>query len=76
MWVKIIIITLLIAVLVSLMTSMTFLIRDDSSQRRTLTALKIRVALSITLLAFLMLSWHQGWIEPHSIMPMNSSGTR
>ena len=69
MLVKIIIVILLLAILASLMTSMSFLIRDESSRRRTLTALKIRIALSITLLLFVLLSWHMGWIEPHGLIP-------
>jgi hypothetical protein len=67
--VKIVIVVLLLAILASLMTSMSFLIRDDSGRRRTLTALKLRVALSITLLLFVLLSWHMGWIEPHGLVP-------
>lgn len=69
MLVKIVIVVLLLAILASLMTSMSFLIRDESSRRRTLSALKIRVVLSITLLLFVLLSWHMGWIEPHAAIP-------
>ena len=43
--------------------------KDDSSQRRTLTALKIRVGLSITLLIFLALAFANGWLKPHGIQP-------
>jgi hypothetical protein len=64
--VKIVIVVLLLAILASLMTSMSFLIRDESSR---LTALKLRVALSITLMLFVLLSWHMGWIEPHGLIP-------
>jgi hypothetical protein len=64
-----IVIVVLLAILASLMTSMSFLIRDESSRRRTLTALKLRVALSITLMLFVLLSWHMGWIEPHGLIP-------
>jgi hypothetical protein len=67
--VKIVIVVLLLAILASLMTSMSFLIRDESSRRRTLTSLKLRVALSITLMLFVLLSWHMGWIEPHGLIP-------
>lgn len=68
MLVKLIIVGLLLAILASLFTSMSFLIRDDSQRRRTLTALKIRVALSITLVLFVLLSWHMGWITPNSLI--------
>ncbi|NKF22211.1 DUF2909 domain-containing protein [Solimonas marina] len=69
MFAKVIIIVLLIAVVATLLTSVVFLVRDPSSKRRTLTALKIRVALSITLLAFVILSYLMGWIHPHGVIP-------
>ncbi len=69
MLVKTIIIVLLIAVVASLMTSMVFLVRDPSSRRRTLTGLKIRITLSVTLLLFVVLSYFMGWIHPHDVVP-------
>lgn len=68
MYAKVIIVVLLLAILASLMTSMVFLVRDRSDRKRTLTGLKIRIALSITLILFVLLSWHQGWIAPHAMM--------
>ncbi|WP_091534800.1 DUF2909 domain-containing protein [Fontimonas thermophila] len=68
MLVKAIIIGLLLAIVTSLLTSMVFLVRDRSDQRRTLTGLKIRVALSITLLVFVVLAWREGWIQPHGLV--------
>lgn len=65
MLVKIIIILLLLAVLVTLFTSATFLVKDGSDKRRVLTSLKIRVALSATLILFVLLSYFMGWIQPH-----------
>ncbi len=65
---KVVIVVLLLAILASLMTSMVFLVRDRSDRKRTLTGLKVRVALSITLILFVLLSWHQGWIQPHGMM--------
>lgn len=72
---KFVIIGLLLAIVGSLMTSMVFLVRDRSDRRRTLTGLKIRVALSITLLAFVLLSWQQGWIQPHGLIPPTPAAT-
>jgi len=69
MLVKIVIIVLLLAILGALMTSMLFLVRDGSERKRTLTGLKVRVALSVTLSLFLLLSYHEGWIRPHGIYP-------
>jgi hypothetical protein len=61
---KIIVFILLAAVLVSLFSGLFFLVRDkdkpDSS--RMLRSLKIRVALSIALILFLVLSYQLGWI--------------
>ena len=69
MLVKTVIVLLLIAVVASLMTSMVFLVRDPSSRRRTLTGLKVRIALSVTLLIFVIVSYLMGWIHPHGLVP-------
>jgi hypothetical protein len=65
-WVKIVVVILLLAILASLLAGGSFLIKDDSTGRRMLTSLKLRVALSITLAAFLLLSYRMGWLQPHS----------
>lgn len=69
MFAKVIIVVLLVAILVALFTSMVFLVKDPSSRKRTLIGLKIRIALSITLLVFVLLSYYMGWIQPHGIVP-------
>jgi len=66
---KVIIVVLLLAILATLMTSMVFLVRDDSSRRRTLTGLKIRIGLSLLLFGFVILSYYEGWIQPHGVTP-------
>jgi hypothetical protein len=66
---KIILVALLLAIVVSLFSGLFFLIKDDSRERRLLTALKIRVGLSIALLVFLALAFSQGWLEPHGVQP-------
>lgn len=69
MLVKIVIIGLLLAIIAALMSSMLFLVRDDSGRKRTLTGLKIRVALSVTLIVFVLISYHFGWLRPHGVLP-------
>lgn len=69
MLVKIIIVVLLLAIVGTLMTSMVFLVKDKSESKRTLTGLKIRVALSITLVLFVLLSYYMGWLRPHPVVP-------
>lgn len=66
---KIVVIILLLAVVGTLMTSMVFLVRDSSDKRRTLTGLKIRVALSVTLILFVLLAYFMGWMQPHPALP-------
>ena len=62
---KFIVIALLLAVLAALFSSVFFLVKDDSSNRRTLTLLKVRIAVSLTLLGFVILAYLMGWIQPH-----------
>jgi hypothetical protein len=64
---KIVIVALLLAIVASLFSGLFFLMKDDSSKRRTLTALKVRVGLSIALLVFLALAFTQGWLQPHGV---------
>ncbi|HEY0973612.1 MAG TPA: DUF2909 domain-containing protein [Solimonas sp.] len=66
---KFVVVGLLLAVVATLLTSMVFLVRDPSNRKRTLTSLKIRVALSVSLILFVLLAWQQGWIQPHSALP-------
>lgn len=67
---KIVVIVLLLSIMATLFTSMFFLVKDPSQKKRTLTALKIRVALSVTLMLFVLLSYFMGWIQPHGLMPI------
>ncbi|TGN39428.1 twin transmembrane helix small protein [Marinobacter confluentis] len=57
---KILIVVLLLAVLVSLFSGLFFLIRDGGKTNRVLNSLALRVALSVALLAVIMLSLWQG----------------
>jgi len=66
---KLIIVALLLAIVVSLFSGLAFLLRDSSQSRRTVWALTVRVGLSITLVLFLLLSLHMGWIKPHGLAP-------
>lgn len=64
---KIILLTLLAAIVTSLFSGLFFLMKDGSDKRRTLTALKVRVGLSIVLLIFLALAFTNGWLQPHGL---------
>ena len=61
---KIIVIILLLGIVLSLGSGLFFLTRDNQGSPRLLNALRIRVALSITLVAFLLTAYFAGWIAP------------
>lgn len=63
---KLIVLLLLAAVVISLGSGLFFLVkdRDKPNSPRLLTALKIRVALSIVLILFLVVSYKLGFITP------------
>jgi len=62
--VKYVVYLLLAAILLSLFSGLFFLSRDDADSTKVLRALKIRVALSVALVLFLLLSYAAGWIGP------------
>ena len=63
---KLVVILILFAIVLSLGSGLWFLAKDDRGSTRVLTALKIRVALSAVLIAFLLVGYFQGWILPNS----------
>jgi hypothetical protein len=65
--VKIIVIAGLIAVIASLFSALYFLYRDRGRGERMVKALAIRVALSATLIIFLVVAYKMGWIAPTGI---------
>jgi len=61
---KLILLLVLAAVIVSLGASLIFLVRDAQGSARMLTALKVRLALSALLIGLLIVSWYAGWLAP------------
>jgi hypothetical protein len=53
-----------VGILSSLGFALVFLLRDKGTTNRTVNALTVRVALSVTLLVIIWFSWWMGWIEP------------
>jgi hypothetical protein len=62
---KVIVLILLAAVVVSLFSGLFFLVRDKDApdSTRMLTSLKIRVVLSVCLVGFLVAAYLLGWIS-------------
>ena len=65
--VKIIIIAFLLAIVAALFSGLFFLLKDPSTSRRTVRALKLRVGLSISFAVFLVFCYFMGWIHPHGV---------
>ncbi len=61
---KIIVVAALIAVIVSLFSALYYLYRDRGQGTRMVRMLAIRVALSASLVAFLVFAYWMGWIAP------------
>ena len=57
---KIVVVVLMLAVLVSLFSGLFFLIKDGGKTNRVLNSLALRVALSVALLAVILISLWQG----------------
>jgi hypothetical protein len=62
-----VILAFIVAILVALGSGMVFLVRDQGSRRRTVTALSLRIGLSIALILFLVIGYRMGWIHPHGL---------
>ena len=59
---KLVVIILLAAIVISLGSGLFYLTRDDADSRKVLKALKIRVALSAALILFLVASYYLGYL--------------
>ncbi|MEL0101888.1 MAG: twin transmembrane helix small protein [Gammaproteobacteria bacterium] len=64
---KIIFIFLFLLIIISLFSSLFFLIKDKSDKKRVVNALKVRVGLSVILFVILIIMYMNGYIQPHGI---------
>lgn len=71
---KILVFLVLIAILISLGSGMTFLIKDEGKGERVLNSLKVRISLSVLLFALLVVGMKYGLIRPHELngQPINN----
>ena len=65
--VKVLVIVLLLAVIVSLFSGLFFLVKDDGTQRRTVKALTWRISLSIVAILIIIIAGFAG------LIPMNNT---
>ncbi len=59
---KILVVVLLLLVLASLFSALFFMYRDKSNSRRMVTALTLRIVLSVAIFLILIGSYYFGWI--------------
>ena len=64
---KIFVVAVLLAIIVALFSALVFLYRDRGRGKRVVWLLTVRVALSVSLVAFLIFSYYMGWIGPGGI---------
>lgn len=70
MWVKVIALLLLAAAVVSLFHALTSMMKNESAEGKTVRALAWRVAFSVLVFLFLLLSMYMGWVTPHGVNPV------
>lgn len=64
---KMIIIIGMVCILIALMSSLFFLVRDEGKTKRSVKALSWRIGLSLSLFLFLLLAYYLKWITPHAL---------
>ncbi|MFW2403329.1 MAG: twin transmembrane helix small protein [Gammaproteobacteria bacterium] len=67
--IKILILIVFVAILVSLGTGFFAMMGDKGKSKRMVNALTVRVALSVMLFVLLYVAWYTGQIQPHGILP-------
>ena len=67
MLVKVLIVAVLFAIVLSLGSGLFHLVKDDKSSKKMVNALTVRVVLSVTLFILLFIAWQQGLITPHHV---------
>ena len=73
-WVKLIVIVLLIAAVVSLARALMSLVRNEGKSGKTMRALAWRVGFSVMVFVFILVSMLMGWIQPHDVTPPPREG--
>lgn len=66
MWIKVAIVVLLIAAIISLFSGLVFMLRDQGKRERTANALLLRVSLCAIIIALVIYGFVTGELTPHS----------
>jgi len=65
--IKFVIIACLLLIVLSMASGLFYLVSDKGESKKMVTALSIRVGLSLLLFAFLLIAWSQGLLKPHGM---------
>jgi Protein of unknown function (DUF2909) len=65
--IKLVIVFVLVAIVVSLGSGLFHLVKDDGQSKRMVNALTVRIALSVLLFVLLFVAWKSGLIVPHGL---------
>lgn len=65
--IKVLIVVCLIGIVVSLGSGLFHLVNDKGGSKKMVTALTVRIALSVALFVLLFIAWQQGLIQPHAV---------
>jgi len=68
-WIRLLILALLVAILVSLGTALYHLSSGKGDSKKMLRALTVRITLSVLLFVLLMIAWRAGLIAPRGLAP-------
>lgn len=64
---KLLVLLVFVAIVISLMAALYFLMFDRTESHRTVNALGIRVALSLLLVILLLVGFYTGQLQPHGL---------
>lgn len=67
MLIKILIVVVLLAIILSLCKGLFHLVKEEGESRRMVNALTVRIALSVALFILLFIAWYAGLITPHHV---------
>jgi hypothetical protein len=67
MLIKILIVVVLVAIILSLFSGLFHLVREEGESKRMVNALTVRIALSVALFILLFIAWYAGLITPHHV---------
>jgi hypothetical protein len=69
MLIKVLAVTMMLSIMASLAMGLVYLVRDRGQSERTVRALTLRVALSVTLFSIFLALAALGLISPHGVHP-------